>query len=173
MNGARFVDNLKPINREKQEAVQRREALKAEARLRQKLAKSNRRNRRRATWDIGDGGGIGDGRDIEAGRATRALQDRFGDRGIEETRATAKARQREHEQRQNLVLLMNQLECERLLEDMSEEDVELLEAAAWKLVRNELHVKDWRAVLKNLKDRRELRHPPPKYERRRNPPVGW
>ena len=85
----------------------------------------------------------------------------------------AKARQREREQRRNPVLLMNQLEREWLLEDMSEEHVELLEAAAWKMITGDKNGRDWSRIPKNLKDRRELRHPPPKYERRRNPPVGW
>ena len=68
---------------------------------------------------------------------------------------------------------MSQLERERLLEDLDEEALEMLEAAAWKLVCNELPGEKWRAVLKGLKARRELRHPPPRSERRRNPPVGW
>ena len=54
-NGARFIASFNPISRERQQAVQRREALKIEARLRKRLVRNCKpETRRPGIRDTGD-----------------------------------------------------------------------------------------------------------------------
>lgn len=138
-----LVPNLKPASAEHMERARQRRVLQAEAGLRKRL----RHRPPKTGAEIRETGA----------RETPAV----------ETVGT------ERERRKNLRLLMVSLEHDNLLEDLSPQDLAMIEAMAAKLVRGELPTAKWRAVLFNLRSRRALRHPAPKVERKLEPPSGW